>query len=200
MSMKFEFDKRIVVTTSILLIAFWLPLTTFAEGLSQSGEFSLVVNSAAGDCPRCQSAGGYLDLRACQQSSDILPQFGDANNQVRKDRVGFSETDPAKQAIRNATASVSEHSQQVYAGFSETDPVNLKSPDMVNFGKTPDGGSPHEYAGFSETTPAANIDRSVEEVHHRAFVNCHDRGDSEMDLGIPEISGPSKESKHHEQS
>lgn len=57
MNTKYRFDRRTVLTISVLLMALWISLTTFAQGLPETGDLAQDANTQTDDCALCQKAG-----------------------------------------------------------------------------------------------------------------------------------------------
>ena len=155
MNTKENFSRRKVLTMSVLVIALWLPLTTFAQDFPEAGDFAQGTSTRSDNCDR-----------------SLLQ---DSDNRVREERTGFAETDPAGQQSRDAATFLpapSHRVQQTYVGFSETDPAGQQSRDALMFLLATNHRVQKVYAGFSETDPAANIQRPGEEIYKRAFLVC----------------------------
>ena len=115
MNTKSNFDRRLILTISVLLTTIWLPLTTLAQDSTETTHLQI--------------------LPDCEKSTEILTVSKVPSARILEKEVGFSETDPADQQSENIetvtwTFIVRAH---VTVGFSETDPAA----DMFNsYGET----------------------------------------------------------------
>jgi len=191
MNTKFSFDRRNVLTISILVTAFWLPLATFAQGLTETESLEQDVSSRAADCAHCVNISDPQELRNCKKSRDTMAFWEISDPRVLVDRVGFSEEDPTKQQLGNVGGSIetdSSQKQNKYAGFAETDPAKILSFERTTLAPSTSNESQHVYAGFSETTPAADISQEVGVSPYRAFVDCLNENASGVVFESPEFS------------
>ena len=175
MNTKFKISRQVVLTISVLLTAMWLPLTTFAEDFSKTGDLTQGTNALAETCAHCQTKHHSHDLRDCHHlhgASAFSTGFGDW---VSEDTVGFAETDPTVQQYEDVVVApqASNHLvQQVLVGFSETDPASNQFPGSVT--KLLGSNSPAQQVsiGFSETDPAINTNQPIGALHSQHLVDC----------------------------
>jgi len=175
MNTKYNFDRRFALTISVLLTTLWLPITTFAQDFTETGDFTPGANTRVDNCARCQNISDSHDLRDCQQLPDTLTILADSDSRVREESVGFAETDPTDHHSFDVVAllhATNNQVQQVYEGFAETDPAGQQSPDTVTVLQASNNLAQQVVAGFDETDPAINIYQSVGETYHQALVDC----------------------------
>ena len=171
MNTKYSFDRRLVLTISVLFTALWLPLTAFAQVLPQSGDLIQSANTRSTDCQRLQ---------------DNPAAVAESNSRVREERVGFSETDPTDQQSRDIAAipqAFNNQVQQIYVGFSEADPADQKSLNAVVVLQPTNHWVQQVSTGFTETDPAVDIYQSIGET----FANCLRGNAKDMVLETPEV-------------
>ena len=166
-----NFSRRIVFAISALMIALWLPLTTFAQDKPNEGGFTQSAKTGADNCARSI--------------------FWDSDNPDGAEIVGFGETDPADRQSFDAvvfllTANV--RVSETGTGFTETDPARLLFRDAVMIPQASNHRVAHVDAGFSETDPTANMLKSAGEIKNQTFVACHGGNQKEMSLGAPDFS------------
>lgn len=202
MNTKFKFSRQVVLTISVLLTAMWLPLTTFAQDFSKTGDLTQGTNTLVETCAHCQNKHHSHDLRDCHHSHDalnFLPGFGDW---VSEDTVGFAETDPTVQQSGNIVAGQQRSNhllQQVSVGFSETDPASKQSLDAVTILLASNRPAQHVSFGFSETDPAVNLHWSMEELRSQHLVDCHDENTKGSTQNTPRFSSLAEIGDRHEQ-
>ena len=192
-----------VLAKSILVTAFWLPLATFAQGLSQAESLEQYANSRAADCAHCVNISDPQELKNCKKSRDTMAFWEISDPRVLVDRVGFSEEDPTKQQPGNASGSIepgSSQKQNLYAGFAETDPANFLSFEPKTLAPSTDTEPQLVIAGFSETDPAADISPEAGVSPYRAFVNCLNENASGVVLHSPEFSSLTQKENDNEHS
>ena len=200
---KLNFDRRSVLTISILIAAIWLPLATFAHGLTETESLEQSANSRAADCAQCVNISDPQELQNCKKSRDTMAFWEISDPRVLPDRVGFSEEDPTKQQPGNASVSKepgSSQKQNLYAGFAETDPANLLSFEPKTLAPSTDTEPQLVIAGFSETDPAADISPEAGVSPYRAFVNCLNENASGVVLHSPEFSSLTRKENDNEHS
>ena len=140
MNTKYYFDRRLVLTISVLLAMLWLPLTTFAKDLSEAADSQ--------------------SLQNCEKSHSILKFSTESISRDLDDAVGFAETDPTIRQPRDAKVfphATNNLTQQQNAGFAEIDPAGQLAPIAVNNLQVSNRGAQWVYIGFSESDPASNI-------------------------------------------
>lgn len=191
MNTKFKINGQIVLTISTLLTAMWLPLTTFAQDASKTGDLTQGTNTRAENCTHCQTMDDSHDRRACQHSFDALTFLPGPTNGLREESVGFSETDPtirqSQEALIDPQGS-NRQVQQVSVGFSETDPASRQTLDVATVLQTSKNRVQQVYAGFAETDPAVMLYRSFREIQHQTLVDCHERNAKGIALTMSEFS------------
>jgi len=175
MNTKFKIDRQVVLTIVVLLAAMWLPLATFAQDFSKTGDLSQDTNTRAENCSHCQTKHHSHDLADCHHSHDTPTLPSGFSDRVSEEIVGFAETDPTGQKPDDVVAilQASNHLvKQISLGFSETDPaVNpfLESMTVLSVSNSP---AKQVSVGFSETDPATNLYRSIGKFHSQHLVDC----------------------------
>ena len=175
MNTKFKINRQAVLTIGVLLTAMWLPLTTFAQDFSKTGDLSRDTNTMAENCSHCQTKNHSHDLKDCHHSHDalnLLPGFGDwASEKI----IGFAETDPTVQQPDDDVAAlqVSNHLvKQNFLGFSETDPASNQLLESMTVLSSSNSPIQRVSIGFSETDPAENLNQSIEKNRSQHLVDC----------------------------
>ena len=198
-----NFDRRNLLAISILVAAFWLPLATLAQGLTETESLEQSTNSRAADCAHCVNISDPQELKNCKKSRDTMAFWEISDPRVLVDRVGFSEEDPTKQQPGNASGSIesgSSQKQSLYVGFAETDPANFLSFEPKTLAPSTDTEPQYVFAGFSETDPAEDISPEAEVSPYRAFVNCLNENASGVVLHSPEFSSLTQKENDNEHS
>lgn len=175
MNTKFKISRQAVLTISVLLTAMWLPLTTFAQDFSKTGNLSQSTNTLAETCAHCQAKHHSHDLSDCHHSHDASAFSTGFGDWVSEDTVGFAETDPTVQQYEDVvvTPQVSNQLvQQISVGFSETDPASNQFPESVTILSVSNSSAQQVSVGFSETDPAINTNQSIGELHSQHLVDC----------------------------
>jgi hypothetical protein len=176
-----NFYRRIVISTSVLLIAVWLPISAFALDVEKASEDSQSIETRM-----------HLDMgHHCQQLLRPRGQSNGSNYGANEERVGFSETDPAV-GLSNATTTVRRATKipidQVSVGFAETDPVGQPFEDRRPPSQVSDGQVYRHLVGFAEADPTGNGYQSGKSGRNDSFVACHREGDKSVTHGTPGIS------------
>ena len=200
---KLNFDRRSVLTISILVAAFWLPLATFAHGLTETESLEQSTSSRAADCAHCVNISDPQELKNCKKSREAMAFWEISDPRVLEDRVGFSEEDPTKQQPGNVGSTIetdSSQRQSLNTGFAETDPANLFSIEPTNPAPSTESESRYANAGFAETDPAADISQEARVSPYHAFVNCLNENASGVVLHSPEFSSLTQKENDNEHS
>ena len=201
MNTKFKISRQIVITISVLLTAMRLPLTTFAQDFSKTGDLTQGANTLAENCAHCQTKHHFHDLGGCHHSHNagtFSLGFGDW---VSDDIVGFAETDPTIQqpgdilAVQQASSLLA---QQVSAGFSESDPASNQFPEPLTVLSTSNSPAEQVFVGFSETDPTTNPYRSIGEHSSQHFVDYHCANAMGTTLSAPKLPLMTEMGSHHE--
>ena len=154
MNTTIKLDSRLSLTISALLVAVWLPLTTFAKDLPDT-DSHLVLQD-------CENTHGHL----------TFPTISDDQNRIGD--VGFSETDPAAQQSQDIAVlphELSNRARQQLAGFAETDPSNQEIPNSAASPQDSDDSVKLLTTGFSESDPGVeDSSRLTNNGNHRE--NC----------------------------
>lgn len=201
MNTKFKISRQAVLTISVLLTAMWLPLTTFAQDFSKTGDLTQGTNTLAETCAHCQTKHHSHDLRDCHHlhgASAFSTGFGDW---VSEETVGFAETDPAVQQFEEVVVGtqISSHLvQQISVGFSETDPAINQPLESVTVLSASNSPAQQVSVGFSETDPAINTHRSIVELRSQHLVNCHGENAKDAVLVTPKFSNLTEKGNQHE--
>ena len=201
MNTKFKINRQAVFTIGVLLSAMWLPLATFAQDFSKTGDLSQDADIRAENCSHCQTKNHSHDLKDCHHSHDalnLLPGFGDW---ASKKIIGFAETDPTVQQPDDdvAAVQVSNHLvKQVSVGFSEADPASnqlLESRTVLSASNSP---IQRVSIGFSETDPAENLNRTIEKIRSQHLVDCLG-GNAKGEVFVtPKLSNLTETGNQHE--
>ena len=191
MNTKLKINRQVIVTICVLLAAMWLPLTTFAQDLSKTGDLTQGANTRAENCAHCQTKHHSHDLRDCHHSHDALTFLPGSGNWLSDEIVGFAETDPTTQQSGDAVTGLmaSNHRmQQISVGFSETDPVNHQALESMTVLSASNSLALPVPAGFSETDPAINLNRSIGKLRRHHLVDCLG-GNSKVEVFVtPQLS------------
>lgn len=182
MNTKYYFDRRLVLTISVLFTTLWLPLTTAALDFTE--------------------AANLQNIRECEASTDVLTAKTLFNARSLEKEFGFSETDPTDQQSQHSAITLRSPKvlqQQAYAGFSEIDPADQQSNNIETV-MSASNIRAHVNAGFSETDPAANRYNSVGEIDHQALAGCLGGNAKGAVLETPKLSSLPVKGKHHEHS
>jgi hypothetical protein len=175
MNTNFKISRQVALTINVLLTAMWLPLTAFAQDVSEAGDHPEGTNTQVENCTHCQAKQHSHDLRDCHHSQDnrsFSPGSGDRENE---DIVGFGETDPTVHQIEDVVAApqASDYlGQQISAGFSETDPASIHIQVPVTVLSESDSPERQVSVGFSETDPTISTNRTIEEPRNQHLVDC----------------------------
>ena len=191
MNTRFKIERRFLLTTSVLLAALWLPLTTFAQDNLENNQFKEDANSLSSDCARCANISDPAELRQCQQSRDRLAFWKVSDPRALQERVGFSETDPSVQSAQGDESpiqSLKREEQEADVGFAETDPAKFRINDSVATIQSLGGELQQNNAGFSETTPAFDTYQFAGKSPHQAFMDCLHGTTSDSVIESPEFS------------
>lgn len=175
MNTKFEINRQVILTLCVLLVAMWLPLTTFAQDFSKTGDLTQRTNTWAANCSHCQTKHHSHDPADCHHSHDALIFLPGSGDWASDEIVGFAETDPTDQRSRDVVEILltSNHQmQQVSVGFAETDPAHQEAVESVTVLSASNSPTPQESVGFSETDPAINLNPSIGELHSQHLVDC----------------------------
>ena len=203
MNTKFKISRQVVLTISVLLTAMWLPLTTFAQDFSKTGDLTQGTTTLAETCAHCQTKHHSHDLRDCHHSHDTLAFLPGSGYWVSEETVGFAETDPTVQQSEDVVAvpQVSNHLvQQISVGFSETDPASNQFPEPVTVLLASNSLAQRVFVGFSETDPAANLYRSIGELRSQHLVDCLGGNAEGAVLITPKFSSHTETGNHHDHS
>ena len=101
MKTKNIFSKKLLLTISVVSIAFWLPSITYSQSFPEKGDFAAGAKSWADNCSRCHNMRDPQDLRddqwitttfhmrlraglTGQQTRDILTFLQASNNRVKE--------------------------------------------------------------------------------------------------------------------
>ena len=136
MNTTIKLDSRLLLTISALLVAIWLPLTTFAKDMPDTDSHPALQD--------CEKTHGHL----------TFPTISD--DQDRIGNVGFSETDPAAQQSQDVAVlphQLSNRARQQFAGFTETDPSSQEPPNSATGPQAPGDSVKLLTTGFSESDP-----------------------------------------------
>ena len=175
MNTKLKFNRQVALVICVLLTAMWLPLTTFAQEFSKTGDLSQGASNLAEICTHCQTKHHSHDLRDCHHSHDALTFFPGSGNWVSDEIVGFAETDPIVQQSGEAVTGLQASShltQQIPVGFSETDPASHQALESMTVLSASNSLVLSVSVGFSETDPAINLNRSIGELRSQHLVDC----------------------------
>jgi len=170
MNTKFKISRQVVLTISVLLTAMWLPLTTFAQDFSKTGNLTQGTNTLAETCAHCQAKHHSHDLSDCHHLHDALTFLPGSGYWVSEETVGFAETDPTVQQSEDVVT-VSQGSNHLVQQIS---------------------------VGFSETDPATNLYQPIGELSSQHFVDCQGRNTKDTVLVTPKVSSLTEKGNQHE--
>lgn len=179
MNTKYYFDRRLVLTISVLFTTLWLPLTTAALDFTE--------------------ASALQNIRECEASTDVLTAKTLLNARSLEKEFGFSETDPTDNQSQHSAITLrspKDLHQQAYAGFSEIDPAYQQSNNIETV-MSASNIRAHVNAGFSETDPAANMYKSTGEIDQQALAGCLDGNAKGAVLETPKLSSLAIKNNHH---
>ena len=201
MNTKFKSSRQVVLTISVLLTAMWLPLTTFAQDFSKTGNLTQGTNTLAETCAHCQAKHHSHDLSVCHHLHDALTFLPGSGYWVSEEPVGFAETNPTVQQSEDVVT-VSQGSnhlvQQISVGFSETDPASNQFPGSVTILPGSNSLVQQVSVGFSETDPATNLYQPIGELSSQHLVDCQGGNTKDTVLVTPKVSSLTEKGNQHE--
>ena len=201
MNTKLKFNRQVIVTICVLLASMWLPLTTFAQDFSKTGDLTQDANIRAENCAHCQTKHHSHDLRDCHHSHDALTFLPGSSNWLSDEIVGFAETDPTTQQSGDAVTGLQASNlpmQQMSVGFSESDPASHQALESMTVLSASNSLALSVSVGFSETDPAIDLNRSIGELRSMHLVDCLG-GNSEGEVFVtPKFSNLTETGTQHE--
>ena len=183
---KLNLDGRIALTTSILLLALWAPISTSAQPSAEPESGKYTVTTDVHECAHCNmlhSAKG----RPCPHA----PQHSNAENTDFESMVGFAEVDPSASLFENLDSGAVSSSHEVdreYVGFAEADPTDFGTPLISINPQFADRFDWQNPIGFAETDPA-DIEGAMEVIPNEILVACQHMGTSSSYPSANELSG-----------
>ena len=193
MNTKFKINRQVVLTIVVLLTAMWLPLTTFAQGFSKTGDLSQDTN--------IRVKNHSHDLRDCHHSHDALTLLSVSGNWVGVEIVGFAEAEPTVRKTDDVVAvlQTSNHLvEQISVGFSETDPASNQFPESVTVLSASNSPILETSVGFSETDPSKSLYQSIGKLRSQHLVNCHGENAKGEVSVTPKFSNLAETGTQHE--
>ena len=201
MNTKFKIYRQAVLTIGVLLTAMWLPLTTFAQDFSKTGDRSQDTNIRAENCSHCQTKNHSHDLRDCHHLHDALTSLPGSGNWVGEEIVGFAETDPTVQKADDVVAILQTSNylvKQISVGFAETDPVSDQFLESVTVLSASNSPAQQVSVGFSEIDPATNLYRPIGKFRSQHLVDCHGENAKGEVFATPKFSNLTETGTQHE--
>jgi hypothetical protein len=190
---KLKLEGRIALVTSILLLALWAPITTFAQSNADPESGNNTVTTNVNECAHCNllhSAKG----RPCPHAH----QHSNSRNTDIENSVGFAEVDPVARLFENLDSDAVSSSHEVgreYVGFAESDPTEFGAPVIsidTQFADRFDWQNP---IGFAETDPA-DIEGAMEVIPNEILVACQHMGTSSSYPSANELSAFTRPEDH----
>ena len=190
---KLNLDGRIALTTSLLLLALWAPISTNAQPSAEPESGKYTVTTGVNECAHCNmlhSAKG----RPCPHA----PQHSNAGIIDIESMVGFAEVDPAAGLFENLDFGAVSSSHEVdreYVGFAEADPTDFGAVNTLIVPQLAERSVWQNPVGFAETDPT-DIGGAMEVIPNEILVACQHMGTSSSYPSANVHSGSTRPEDH----